>query len=162
MKVVAEHVGFFAAHSVWCASEGETLVPLLGFERRGGEREMIRFAADLLEKGVEQGRQWLDSNPDGAIHAVLIYDGFVTLESGKTDALVCLAVQYQRTRSRFTMVVPYRSANSTQGFAVFRPKFVDFDGPSPNYGEMGDAFFRGVDKDEMGAAVWNRSIDQSR
>jgi hypothetical protein len=162
MEAVAEHAGFFAAHGIWCVSDGGPLIPMLAFERPGGKREMIRFVMDRLEAGVEQGRRWLADNPEGATHAVLVFDGFITLESGKTDALFIEAVQYQPERAGFGMAVPYRSSDSPQGFAVFRPKFLGYDGAEPDFNQLGEAFFPGVDRHEEGAKVWNASLDQSR
>ncbi len=162
MEAVAEQAGFFAAHGIWCITGGEPLIPMLAFERPGGKREMMRLVSDQLEVGVEQGRQWLADNPEGATHAVLVFDAFITLEGGKTDALVIEARQYQPQRAGFTMAVPYRNPDSPQGFAVFRPKFVGFEGPEPAFKELGEAFFRGVDTHEKGAAVWNAHLDQSR
>jgi hypothetical protein len=40
-------------------------------------------------------------------------------------------VQYQPEYTGFTIAVPYRNSESPQGFAVFRPKFLGFDGPEP-------------------------------
>jgi hypothetical protein len=162
MQGVAEHAGFFAAHGIWCVSEGGPLIPMLAFERPDGKREMMRFMMDKLEAGVEHGRRWLADNPDAATHAVLIFDGFITLDSGKTGALFIEAVQYEPERAGFTMAVPYRSCDSPQGFAVFRPKFLGHEGAAPDFNELGEAFFRGVDRHEEGAKVWNASIDQSQ
>ena len=160
MEAVAEHAGFFAAHGIWCVADGGPLTPMLAFERLNGEREMIRFVSGQLEAGVQQGRQWLADNPEGATHAILVFDGFITLKDGKTDALLIEAVQYRPERAGFTMAIPYRSADDPRGFAVFRPKFLGFEGPRPAFDELGQAFFRGVDKHEEGAKVWNAKMDQ--
>jgi hypothetical protein len=162
MEDVVEHAGFFAAHAIWCVSDGGPLTPMLAFQRPGGERGMIRLAAERLEVGVEKGREWLADNSEGATLAVLIYDGFITLESGKTDALFIEAVRYRPIRTEFKMAVPYRNSDSPQGFAVYRPKFLDHDDAEPDFGKLGEAFFHGVDRHEEGAKVWNASFDQSR
>lgn len=39
-------------------------------------------------KSMWRGQDWLSANPESAEIATLIYDGFVTLESGRTDALI--------------------------------------------------------------------------
>jgi hypothetical protein len=36
VEAVAEPAGFFAAHGIWCVSDGGALVPMLAFERPGG------------------------------------------------------------------------------------------------------------------------------
>ena len=60
------------------------------------------------------------------------------------------------------MAVAYRPAESPEGFAVFRPKIVAFEGFEPSYEELSEAFFRGVHSHEEGTAVWVRALDESR
>ena len=47
-------------------------------------------------QGVASGQEWLNTNPDAAIRAVLVYDVRITLKTGKTDALIParIAVEY--------------------------------------------------------------------
>ncbi|MCP9969071.1 hypothetical protein [Actinomadura madurae] len=57
------------------------------------------------------------------------------------------------------MAVPYRPQTSPQGFAVYRPKFIDVTGvEEPDYAALADAFFAGVDSHERAAAVWNEHL----
>lgn len=60
------------------------------------------------------------------------------------------------------MAVPYRNAADAAGFAVYRPKFLDVIGAASDYSLLAETFFRGVDRHERGAAVWNAHIDQGR
>jgi len=158
----AKLAGFFAAHGIWCVSEGGPLVPMLAFERPDGERKMIRLVADQLEVGVERGRQWLAENPEGATRAVLVIDAYVNLPSGKTDALLIEAVRFTPDHCSFTMAVPYRNCENPAGFAVYRPKFVDASGFELDASQLAQAFFLGVDAHEKGAEVWNSHIDESQ
>ena len=159
----ANLAGFFAAHAIWCVSDGEPLIPMLAYEHVDGAREMNRLAADRFEEGVAIGRQWLEENPHGATRAVLVYDGYIRLESGRTDTLIIDAVEYQPTRWSFRMYVPYRSVGAAGGFAVYRPKFAEFEGADePPVSELAEAFFAGVDSHEPGSAVWNEHLDQGR
>ncbi|MFD0687836.1 hypothetical protein [Actinomadura fibrosa] len=59
------------------------------------------------------------------------------------------------------MAVPYRP--HSEGFAVYRPKFIDVTGvDSPDYATLADHFFSGVDSHERAAEVWNTHlIDES-
>ena len=61
----------------------------------------------------------------------------------------------------FVVAVPYRHANSREGFAVYQPKFFNYEGPEVSFETLEKAFFRGVNQHEKGAAVWNASLDQS-
>jgi hypothetical protein len=143
-------------------SDGETLIPMLATQLASGERKMQRLADELLERAVETGKQWLSENREGADRAVLIYDGFLTLPTGKMDALFLEIRVYGGAGASLTMAVPYRHAEDAAGFAVFKPKFLAFSGPEPDYDVVADAFFAGVDKHEEGSAIWNQHIDQSR
>ncbi|MBN2495435.1 MAG: hypothetical protein JXR96_12645 [Deltaproteobacteria bacterium] len=160
MESLAELTGFFAAHGIWCVSDSGPLIPMLGYRIADGSRGMDRLAAAQLEQGVAQGEEWLRDNPHRATHAVLVYDGFVTLDSGKTDALMLRARKYGPSPGALDMLVPYRNPES--GFTVYRPKFVEVAPDTSDYSVLSEAFFRGVDSHEKGAEVWNAHLDQSR
>ena len=161
MNSAARLAGFFAAHAVWCVSDGETLIPVLGFETPDGKRQMHRFMADRIEQGVQEGQARLAGNPDCATQGVLVYDGFVTLSAGKVDALIVDIRDYGLPSRSILMAVPYRHASSPQGFAVHRPKFLSFAGPEPDYQAVSSAFFEGVDSHDKGAPVWSQHLDDS-
>lgn len=162
MESAVELAGFFAAHGIWCVAEGEPLTPMLAQESAAYGRNMLRFAADQLEEGVAQAQEYLDQNPGQAERAALVYDGYVTLPSGRTDALIVLVRSYARPPTTLTMAVPYRNAQSSAGFAVHRPKFMGWQGPgTADYKLLGDAFFRGVESHEAAAPVWAQHNDDS-
>jgi hypothetical protein len=150
----AEMAGFFAAHAVWCVSDGGTLTPMLAREKPDGTREMLRLVNETTEDAVAHGQQMLEDNPEGAPRAVLIYDGLLTLEDGKTDALLIDARQYSPEPRSLLMAVPYRNAADPAGFAVYRPTLLLFDGPGQELEPLGEAFFRGADGHEKGSEVW--------
>lgn len=160
MKPTAQLAGFFAAHGVWCVSDGGPLTPMLAYELADGSRQMSRFAADTLEKGVELGRKQLAENAHLALRAAFVFDGYLNLESGKTDALFIEARNYADDVA-FVMAVPYRQSEDPAGFAVFRPKFIDFEGPKPDYGALAEDFFAGIEQHEKGAEIWDRYLDES-
>jgi hypothetical protein len=161
MEQTAELAGLFTAHAVWCVSDGSTLIPMVAFHKADGTREMHRMVTDQLEDGVARGRQWIMENREAPYGAVLIYDGFVTLDVGKIDALLVEAEWGGVQAQTFVMAVPYRHATNPAGFAVHRPKFISFVGFDPDLAELGEAFFRGVDQHEKGAEVWAAHLDQS-
>jgi hypothetical protein len=71
--------GFLAAHAVWSISDGETLVPVLGYTDEDDERTLTRLAGSELEASVAQGKEQLTSNPMDANDAALLYDGRIAL-----------------------------------------------------------------------------------
>ena len=72
MQAAAELAGFFAAHAVWSVSDGDTLIPLVGYETADGKRQMNRLVADRLEEGAVRGKAWLAKPPEPAVRAVLV------------------------------------------------------------------------------------------
>lgn len=158
---MARLAGFFAAHAVWCVSDGKPLTPLVGYERPDGSRQMVQFAAELLGQAVEQGRAWMDGNPEGARRAAFVYDGYITVGARKVDALRVDARLLGGTEVSLLVAVPYRNAEHPGGFAVYRPRFLSFSGPADELEALGKAFFRGVEQHEQGARVWNAHSDQS-
>jgi hypothetical protein len=161
MERTATLAGFFAAHAVWCVLDGETLIPMLAIQRPDGKQEMHRLAAERLEDGVARGHDWLENNPESVPRAVLIYDGFITLPSGKIDALLVEARKYEPQALSFKMAIPYRHAQSPEGFAVHRPKFLELDGDESQVTALAQALFDGIEQHEKGAEVWNAYLDES-
>lgn len=163
LEQAAEMAGFFAAHAVWCVSPGDMLVPLAGYQSGSGDQGMLRFACDDNQEAVARGRDWLTTNPQSVLRAVLIFDAFIGLESGKTDALIVQAVDYTQPDAAITWAIPYRSAKDAAGFAVYGARIMEFDEPDERQAaRLNDAFARGSAKHEKGSAVWERYFDDSR
>jgi hypothetical protein len=161
---LAKQAGFLSAHAVWCVSDGGPLVPFVGMELPDGKQHILRFLDEEdLERAVNRARGAFESNAEGALLATLIYDAYVTLPEGRTDALIAESRIYCEPPVVMQVVVPYRNSEDPRGFAVYRPKFVKVSFPEPpDYDALGDAFFAGVDTHEKGAEVWNRHLDQTR
>lgn len=151
----ANLAGYFAAHGVWGVSEGETLIPLLGYELPDGERGAQRFVLDELADAAEAGQVALESNELGATRAVLVTDAYLEDESGPTDALIVQAVEYVPTRRAVTMAVPYRPAGGEGGFAVLPAQLLAVDGwEDADLQAIGEGFFEGIDSHAEAAPVW--------
>jgi hypothetical protein len=79
--------GSLAAHAIWSVSDGEILVPILGFTDQDDERVMNRLvAADLAEAVQRKGCE--DFDMDQALQA--FWDGVSSHEQANevwTDAL---------------------------------------------------------------------------
>lgn len=154
--------GFLAAHGFWSITDGGPLIPIVALELPDGSQQMRRMASEDLRQAVEMGQAHLESQPDDARMAVLIYDGYVTFEDGRRlDALLLDGREYA-SDWRLKMAVPYRPAEHSEGPAVHRPKFLDFradEDTSPE--DAGRAFFEGVDRHAEAAPVWNQHLDES-
>lgn len=168
MEATAEMAGFFAAHAVWCVADGQPLTPLVAYHVEGEKPRLQRFVHETYETAVDEAREFLADNPKQALRAVLIFDGYVALgDEVKTDALLVEAQDYGvpgvDEGHSFLMAIPYRHAENKRGFAVHRPKFLEYEGPGddPDFTAAGTAFFVGVDQHEEGGKVWKDSLDES-
>lgn len=162
MEAATELAGFFAAHAVWSVSDGETLIPLVAYETFDGKRQINRLVSERVEDGAARGREWLAKNPDGVARAVVVFDGYITLKTGKTDALIVLIRDYTQGEAEITMAVPYRPANDPKGFVVHRPKFLGFKDTEPDWQKVSSALWAGIARHEKGAEVWNKHLDESK
>src|SRR5258706_9713472 len=72
---------------------------------------------------AQAGQEALQASRHGAGRAVLVVDGYLRLNGGRTDALIVDAVEYGPARRSLKIGVPYRPQPNHQGFAVHRPKF---------------------------------------
>jgi hypothetical protein len=63
--------------------------PLIPFSmmETNGHRKLIRFVADKLEDGLSEGINELKKNKNCEF-GILVYDGFVTIEEHKYDAVI--------------------------------------------------------------------------
>ena len=159
MEELATLAGFFASHGVYCISEGETLVPIVGYELADGSRGLVRFASELLGQGVAEAKDWIETNPEHASRAALVYDGYVTLQSRKVDALMIDARIFGEGAMSLLIAVPYRAAEHPGGFRIYRPKALAFSGSSE--AGIDEAFFKGVHQHDEGSRIWNAHWDQS-
>jgi hypothetical protein len=162
MLTASELAGFFAAHAVWSLADAETFTPMLAYTTEDGQRKMERLIGRTEEEAVEYGRQQLAADPMGANDAALLFDGRLTTDAGKVDAIIIEMRCYVAPWVEATIGVPYTPKSAGQ-FRVHRPKLVvwkdcnDFD-----IDAVFAAFFRGVDAHTEGAKVWNAALDQSR
>lgn len=160
MLALADLTGRFAAHAVWCISDPETFIPLIGHEK-DGKRGLLRLAGSTLEDSVDSGKSWLVANPQGVDRAVLIFDGFLTLnDSGKIDALIIDAVEYGEHPIRLRIGVRYRPGGTNAGFKVGSPKVLENDGLTEADWEAFFArFWQGVKSHNDAAVVWANHLD---
>ena len=163
MITASKLAGFFAAHAIWCVSDGETLTPILAYTTEDEERKMERLVVnDDLGASVAFGKEKLLSNKMDANDAVLLYDGRIPIGKEKVDAIIIEMRAYFSPGSEAIMAVPYTPKVSGR-FRVHKPKLLawknceDFD-----MNAALESFFEGVDGHEKGSKVWNDCIDESK
>lgn len=106
MVTASKLAGFFAAHAIWCVSDSEMLIPMLAYTTDDDERQMTRFAAEDLESAVEHGRTALTENEMDAVDAALIYDGRITVEDEKLDAIIIEVRTFFHPIPKLSLVCP--------------------------------------------------------
>lgn len=162
MITASELAGFIAAHAIWCVSDADGLVPMVAFTTIDGQRMLERLVFDNAGAAVEEGRKRLEDDPHRALDGVLAYDGRITVEGGKLDAVILEMRSYEFPWAKAALAVPYTPASSGR-FRVHKPKLIewhecdDFDMDAAF-----EAFFQGIDSHEQGAKVWNAAVDQSK
>ncbi|MBL8018676.1 MAG: hypothetical protein JNM27_03345 [Leptospirales bacterium] len=158
MKDFPAFIGFLTAHAVWSVSDGGPLIPFVGIES-DGKRDVHRFASEMLEEGVQKAREYFLQQQKRPGLALLAFDGFVTLEAGKIDAVIVEAADSRSPTGSAVFAIPYRPADHAKGFAVHRPKFMELKVTDPD--GFTEDFWNGVDSHEQAAKVWNDHLDQS-
>lgn len=63
------------------------LIPFVMTVDTKGEKALHRFVTDRLEDGVAQARAHVDRNIDGLLMYAIAWDGYVTLDGARTDAI---------------------------------------------------------------------------
>ena len=154
--------GFSAAHALWSVEDGDILIPFVAEEFPSGQRTLRRFQDEDNIQAVARARGHLAAHASGPSRAVLVFDGYITLRDGRTDALFIETHVVGPLASVLHVAVPYRNASAPGGLAVFRPKFLSLPPDAPDAEALAQVFFSGVDQHEAGAAFWNQHLDQSR
>lgn len=163
MEQTAHLAGFFAAHAIWCVSEGVTMPPLIAYEDQAGQQTVLQLPTENMQAAIRLGRDWMDENPENAVRALLLFDGRITLATGKTDAILIEASLLLPERESFSMAIPYRHAKDPAGFAVHRPKFIasDSEDPAATAQLIVGPFHEGVQQHEHGGRLWIECMDES-
>ena len=156
MREVFQLVGETAAQSIQSVSAGGDLVPLLTTVDKYGNANYMRLAMDDSADAVRFGKDKLERNDDDKVGAVFVADGFVTIDDGKTDALVVDVRIYTDQVAKCQMVIPYTPAKSAKGFAIHRPQVVSLENiEQTKFQPLLDAFFLGIEEHEEGRKIWH-------
>lgn len=162
MHLAAELAGFFAAHAIWNVSDGGPLTPMLAYRGADGSRQLVRLALDDLESAVAEGKSRLATNAMNADDAVLLYDGFITMDDEKLDAILVEIRTYLSPDSEAIIAIPYTPKESGS-FLVHKPKLLAWDNCDDfETNTVLQSFFNGVDSHEEGAKVWSDCLDESK
>lgn len=67
---------------------GGPLIPFSIIEDASGEKKLTRYAAERLEDGEAQAKKRIEEMKEGIVRYALAWDGFVTIQGKKWDALI--------------------------------------------------------------------------
>lgn len=158
--------GMFAAHAIWSVSDNGTdpMSPMFVYTQEDGQRKMIRLISDTFESSVQKGRELLESNEMDANDGALLYDGRITIEGTKIDAILIAIRTYFSPGSEALLAVPYTPKKSFfSRFRVHKPKVLEWKNCDDfDVNRALDSFWEGVDSHEQGSKVWKKALDQSK
>ncbi len=154
--------GEFSSHAIWNVSSGETLIPILGYLKSDNSHFMQRLAMGSVQ-AIALGEQNISQLDADTVGAAFIKDGLITLETGKTDALIVDIRFSEDIGKKLQFILPYRNANHPEGFAVHRLKITELSGiPEITVESLTNAFFDGLEGHKEGGEIWrNKYIDQA-
>ena len=75
------------------------LIPFVISEQPDGKRKLSRYMADRLEEGVAQARLAVSQLPSDVTAYAIAYDGYITIEGTKYDAILVEASERGRPRA---------------------------------------------------------------
>jgi hypothetical protein len=127
MEQVLKMVGHTTAHAICAVASGSTLIPILGFLREDGSTDKRTLVMGSKEARAE-GEKVLKNISSSEKGITFIKDGYVTLNSVKTDALHIDIHFGEKPEQKILIIIPYRSAQHEEGFAIYKPKIVEFNG----------------------------------
>lgn len=162
MITASKLAGFFAAHAIWCVSDGETLTPMVAYTTEDDERKVERLVVnDDLEAAVALGKERLGSNAMDANDAVLLYDGRITIGTVKVDAIIVEMRSYFSPSSEVVIAVPY-TPKQLGRIRVHKPKLLRWSNCDDFDMDVAiQSFFEGVASHEKGAKIWETCLDES-
>ena len=76
-------------------ASGGPLIPFIVVEQ-DGKRELRRFVAERLEEGQQRAREAVAALPPSATAYALAYDGYITVQGTKFDAILVEASERSR------------------------------------------------------------------
>lgn len=156
MESTAEMLGSLSALCVYMIAGGSTLAPVLSADGKN----MRQLMYDDLNTAVNMGLREIESNPSGVSQLGFVYDGFISLNTGRTDALIVEARHYKVVTGESTCIfslsiaLPYRHAQNEGGFLMHVPRLVNCSADKIMWPSIFQAFYYGVDSFKQPEPVW--------
>ena len=120
-KAVADLALLALEHGMASRRDGAALVPFVLLES-GGTRYMHRFAEGTDEQAVAEAKTYVSRLPNSTNACVIAYDGFVTIEGTKFDAILAIGCE-QNAPSSYVFAQRYDGA-ATPATLIGSPAFI--------------------------------------
>ena len=157
MKEIYKMAGHFAVHAMWSVSDGETLIPILGFLNKKNEKMMHRLAYEDSEKAIKRGNDALENDDEDSKGVVFISDGYLNLNDEKTEALIVKIRGFNEYNTKCILALPYRHSSHEKGFGVHRPKLLEYPEDKGDRDDNMNSFFEGIESHEQAYKVWSEN-----
>ncbi|GFS56371.1 ankyrin repeat domain protein [Nephila pilipes] len=161
MNDFAQFVGFFTAHTVWQLQFGESVVPLIAMQN-ADKRWFERVPDDTsYERAVVVARERLQSmlSPPCGDYALFAYDGFLTQNDKRDESLFFEAYDIRNPEgTTLVFAIPYRSAQSKEGLAIYRPIVIE----TVNLSDINTFLnyaYEGAQSHTKGFEFWDTHVD---
>ncbi|KQQ96498.1 hypothetical protein [Massilia sp. Leaf139] len=118
LRAAAGEAGWAAGFAIWTICEGAALGRMMQHRMPNGQR----LGVALMHGSLQEAFDRLENNEEGALESVLSYQGVVGLPARRSEAVVLEVRRFGEAAIMLTMVVPFRPAGATAGFAVGRPR----------------------------------------
>lgn len=153
--------GFLAAFSIYtCVQAGVQLSPQISREKRNGEKLIVNLMYEDFNQAIDIGKDMLDTNAEWDRRMALIYDGFANLPNFRTDALV-VELRSHKERIASSIVIPYRPANHSSGFALYDPRLLTFSGTPSDIAPLASGFFAAMTEFKPGIDWPGHYVDEN-
>ena len=168
LEKAAMQAGFLAAHCLFLAAGGGPVAPSVLVPRRDGTAQIVDYTghADMPSAhAAAAGR--MEDNPDGAPFQVLAFDAYVYLWCGRTEAFTLVLHCYGggvgsiHKPATVRILCPYRSAGTSQGFAIHSPKLLEVPAHFDALPALAAAFYLGVQRFRADGFSWRQLLDES-
>lgn len=148
---VGNNIHFVSTHA-----QGDILFPsLLGIDQQGTQHSITLMYTNCIEAMAFCSKQ-LAENPEGYKALIVVKDGYMRCDEGRTDALLVDIHIYDVDGKTITctLAAPYRPAWHPQGFAIHRIKLIEAQNlPDEHIKEWMDAFSDAVQANRFAADI---------
>jgi len=153
--------GFVLAHAAWSISDAPDLLCPLAIIERGGERELLRFAADTQSEAISKGKETLAARATDADCWAFAREGLwnknALRDTTETIDVISVDVWAKEAHRSITLIQRFEPYVKRQRFRIIGVPEVSLDGrlqDSFAVRELLDTVYKGVQQHPKVAPLW--------